>query len=182
MPLDLDNETSGEGKFYDKLRFNAQMGFWWIKNEEVKKHFTEGFKAVFDMESVQTGWGKYNGTYLEFVADPAITERSPAPQSVDDEPWKRAFKVLVYSKDAFDGVVEINGQSITLTKAFKKLYSEFEAKREDGKLPVVSVSGEAIKVKDFYAPSWKIEKMVKTPDCFAEGAPTAPARQDGDEF
>ena len=169
MPLNLDTETSGGGKFYDKLRFNAQGGVWILKNQEGEKRFGDGFKAVFDMEGVQTGWSKFNGTYMEFVADPSISERSPAPQSTDDEPWKRAFKVLAYSKDAFDGVVEFGGYSRSITSAFQELYVDFESKRESGKLPVVNVSGDPAKNGDYYAPSWKIEKMVKTPECFANG-------------
>ena len=56
MPLNLDSisDGSGGGQFYDKLRVNAQGGVWFMKSQDGEKRFPTGFKAVFEMENLQT--------------------------------------------------------------------------------------------------------------------------------
>jgi len=87
MPLNLDSPSdgSGGGQFYDKLRFNAQGGVWFMKSQDGEKRFPTGFKAVFDMENLATGWAKYNGTYVDFMPDPSLEDPAPRPASDDDE-------------------------------------------------------------------------------------------------
>ncbi len=167
MPLNLDSPSDGNsgGQFYDKLRFNAQGGVWFMKSQEGEKRFPTGFKAVFDMENLQTGWSKYNGKYLDFIPDPSLENAAPrpAPTAGDEEKWKRSFKLLAYSKDAFGGTLEFLHSALTVTGAFNELYSDYESKSEAEKLPVVSVDGDPVKVNDYYAPSWKIDKMISRP-------------------
>ena len=191
MPLNLDSisDGSGGGQFYDKLRFNAQGGVWFMKSQDGEKRFPSGFKAVFDMENLATGWAKYNGTYVDFMPDPSLEDAAPRPASDDDEQWKRAFKVLAYSKDAFGGTLEFMHSARTVTGAFNELHSAYEAKAEAGKLPVVSVDGDPEKVGDYYAPAWKVVKMVDRPAEMGamreEEAPVATAATDvpiDDEF
>lgn len=192
MPLNLDSptDTPSGGQFYDKLRFNAQGGVWFMKDMNGEKRFNGGFKAIFDMDSLQTGWAKFNGTYVDFMADPSLETPAakPAEGSDDEDRWKRAFKLLAYSKDSFGGTLEFMHQARTVTGAFNELYSEYEKQAADGKVPVVDVSGDPVKVGDYYAPAWKIEKMVKRPDAMGaikEEAPAAAAGEDvptDDEF
>ncbi len=184
MPLNLDSPSdgSGGGQFYDKLRFNAQGGVWFMKSQDGEKRFPTGFKAVFDMENLATGWAKYNGTYVDFMPDPSLEDPAPRPASDDDEQWKRAFKVLAYSKDAFGGTLEFMHQARTVTGAFNELYSAYEAKAEAGKLPVVAVDGDPAKVGDYYGPSWKIEKMISRPKEMGAMKEEAPAPAAGEDI
>tara|TARA_R110000765_G_scaffold360889_1_gene451087 strand:+ start:194 stop:781 length:588 start_codon:yes stop_codon:yes gene_type:complete len=195
MPLNLDSISDGSsgGQFYDKLRFNAQGGVWFMKSQDGEKRFPSGFKAVFDMENLQTGWSKYNGTYVDFIADPSLEDAAPKPaESADDEDkWKRSFKLLAYSKDAFGGTLEFMHSARTVIGAFTALHSHYESKAEAGKLPVVSVDGDPAKVGDYYGPAWEIVKMVDRPAEMGamreeEEAPAAaPASEDvptDDEF
>ena len=193
MPLNLDSpgDGSGGGEFYDKLRFNAQGGVWFLKQNDQEKRFNSGFKAVMDMENLQTGWARFNGSFVDFIGDPSLDTPAPMPANdSEDDKWKRAFKLLAYSKDAFGGTVEFMHQARTVTGAFNELYSAYEAKSGGGKLPVVVVDGDPVKVGDYYAPSWKIDKMVARPDALgsqpeaaaAVAAAPAAAAVDDEEF
>ena len=176
MPLNLDSGP-GEGgsQFYDKLRFNAQGGVWYMKSGDEEKRFNDGFQAVFDMDNLQTGWSRFNGSFLDFIADPSLETPAPKPaDETEEDKWKRSFKVLAYSNDAFGGVVEFMHQARTVTAAFSELYADYEGKKADGKLPVVKVKGSPKKVGDYYAPDWAVAKMADRPDAFDGGA-AAPA-------
>ena len=187
MPLNLDSPSDGNGggQFYDKLRFNAQGGVWFMKNQDGETRFPTGFTCVFDMDSLQTGWSRYNGQYVDFVADPSLSEAAPVPQlgAEEEDKWKRAFKLLVFSNDTFGGTLEFMHQARTVTSAFNALYGEFEAKKDGDKLPVVKVDGDPEKVGDYYGPSWKVAKMIDRPAVLSAATPAAaPDAADGDEF
>ena len=94
----------------------------------------------------------------------------------EEDKWKRSFKVLAFSNDAFGGVVEFMHQARTVTAAFSELYADYEGKKADGKLPVVEVKGSPKKVGDYYAPDWAVAKMADRPDAFNGGA-SAPAAE-----
>ena len=181
MPLNLDDGSagSGGGQFYDKLRFNAQGGVWFMKNQDGETRFPTGFACIFDMDSLQTGWSRYNGQFVDFVADPSLSESAPVPQLGADEEdkWKRAFKLLVFSNDHFNGTLEFMHQARTVTTAFSTLYSAYEAQKDGGKVPEIEVDGNPNKEGDYYAPNWKIAKMVDRPGSLPEaGAPEAPEK------
>lgn len=172
MPLNLDSEN-GSSQFYDKLRFNAQGGVWFQKREDDEVRFNDGFVAVFDMEMLQTGWSRFNGSFLDFIPDPSLDTQGERPiddADASEDKWKRSFKVLAYSDKAFGGVVEFMHQARTVTTAFQELYAEYENKAGNGKLPVIEVSGTPKKVGDYYAPSWSIKKMIERPDALSENA------------
>ena len=182
MPLNLDDgsEGSGGGQFYDKLRFKATGGNWWMKDGDGEKRFPTGFTCVFDMDSLQTGWSRFNGSYPVFEPDPSLSESAPMPppDPIDpDKKWKRAFKLLVFSNDHFGGTVEFMHDAGTVTRAFSALYSAYEAQKDGGKVPVIEVDGNPTKAGDYYAPNWKIAKMADRPTSLPEaGAPAkAPA-------
>ena len=180
MPLNLDTPGDGGGQFYDKLRFNAQGGVWYMKSGDDETRFNDGFQAVFDMENLQTGWSRFNGSFLDFIADPSLETPAPKPaEESEEDRWKRSFKVLAYSDKTFGGVVEFMHQAKTVTAAFNDLYSQYEAKKKNGKLPVVEVNGSPKKVGDYYAPDWAVAKMADRPDAFNGSAP-APADEAAD--
>lgn len=184
MPLNLDTAPGEGGQFYDKLRFNAQGGVWYMKTMEEEKRFNDGFQAIFDMDNLKTGWSRFNGSFLDFVPDPSLETAAPKPSDeTDEDKWKRSFKVLAYSDKSFGGVVEFTHQARTVTTAFKELYADYEAKNKEGKLPVVDVDGSPTKVGDYYAPKWSVAKMVSRPDALNGEAPPAPqaASEDVDD-
>lgn len=189
MPLNLDTGAGegGGGQFYDKLRFNAQGGVWFLRVNGEEKRFASGFKAIFDMATLSTGWSRYNGSFLDWVADPSLEEPAPKPElgsGEGDVSWKRSFKVLAYSKDAFGGTVEFTHSARTVNGAFTELYSAYEKQAAPGKVPVVIVDGNPAKVGDYYAPKWSIEKMVDRPAVLppVRAAQEAAAPADDEEF
>jgi len=183
MPLNLETAASGDGEFFNKLRFNSVGGHFWITTEEGEKRFPNGFKAVFDMATVVTGWARYNGTFLDFEPDPALDKPAARPAATDDDggdkAWKRAFKVRAFSKDAFGGVCDFTHSANVVTSAFSALYAEYEQQAENGMVPVVDVSGTPVKAGDYYAPVWSVAKMIERPaslpDAAAAPAAAAPA-------
>ena len=194
MPLNLETASSGDGgEFYDKLRFNSVGGHFWLNTPEGEKRFANGFKAVFDMTTLTTGWARYNGTFLDFEPDPSLDKPAARPAVGDasddgDVKWKRAFKMLAFSQDAFGGVVDFTHSANVVTAAFTELYAEYEKQAADGMVPVVEVSGTPHKVGDYYRPVWSIVKMVPRPaalpDADAPVAAAAPAAapDDDEEF
>ena len=176
MPLNLQSAASEEGEFFDKLRFNAQGGVWYVKQNGEEKRFASGFKAIFDMATLSTGWARFNGSFLDFVADPSLEQPAAMPvmDAADEDRWKRSFKVFVFSQDAFGGIVEFTHSARTVTSSFNELYANYEQQAADGMVPVVEVGGDPQKVGDYYAPTWSIMKMVKRPATLPDGAAPAP--------
>ena len=77
MPLNLNTEAAPDGDFHQKLRFNSVGGVWFLKTETgEEKRFPTGFTAVFDMPELVTGWSRFNGSFLDFVADHPQLEES----------------------------------------------------------------------------------------------------------
>lgn len=176
MPLNLETAENDGEEFYDKLRFNAQGGVWYVKAGGEEKRFPNGFKAIFDMPALATGWARFNGTYLDFVADPSLEQPAPMPalDADDENKWNRAFRCQVYSKDAFGGVVEFTHSARTVRNAFTALYAQYEGQAGGGKVPVVEVGGDPVKAGDYYAPNWKIAKMIVRPAALPDAAAPAP--------
>jgi hypothetical protein len=80
MPLNLNTEAAPDGDFHQKLRFNSVGGVWFLKTETgEEKRFPTGFTAVFDMPELVTGWSRFNGSFLDFVADPNVETPQPCP-------------------------------------------------------------------------------------------------------
>jgi len=164
MPLNLSTPGEG-GDFTPSIKFNAKDGEW-FKREEGEDVEVSEFQAVFDLENIKTGWLRMmSGEAPDFVSDPSLSEQAARPS---DE-HKRGFKVNIYSDKQLGGVREWMANSMMATGAVGKLYAEYEAKKEDGKAPVV-VCGETNKVKmkhgTNYEPVLKMSKMVKRPDAF----------------
>jgi hypothetical protein len=176
MPLNLEVAENDGEEFYDKLRFNAQGGVWYVKQDGVEKRFPNGFKAVLDMAAVATGWARFNGTYLDFIADPSLEQPAPMPalDADDENKWDRSFRVQVYSKDAFGGVVQFTHTARCVRVAFAELYVQYEGQAGGGKVPVVEVGGDPVKAGDYYAPNWKIAKMINRPAALREATAPAP--------
>ncbi|MAN64622.1 MAG: hypothetical protein CMI60_22045 [Parvibaculum sp.] len=163
MPLNLTSPS--DGSFTPSVKFNAKDGEW-FKREEGEDVEVSEFQAVFDLENIKTGWLRMmSGEAPDFVSDPSLSEQAARPS---DE-HKRGFKVNIYSDKQLGGVREWMANSMMATGAVGKLYAEYEAKKEDGKAPVVDC-GETNKVKtkhgNNYEPVLKMSKMVKRPDAF----------------
>ena len=95
MPLNLDSAPGEGGQFYDKLRFNAQGGVWYMKTMEEEKRFNDGFQAIFDMDNLKTGWSRFNGSFLDFVPDPSLEIAAAKPSDETDEEAALAAAQLV---------------------------------------------------------------------------------------
>ena len=181
MPLNLDSQTDGE--YLTKLLFHAGAGFWHYKKDGEETRIKEDFKACFDMGNLQTGFSKYNGSFVEFIADPSLEHPAPQPEAgADGEAWKRAFKVTLMSK-TLGGKMAFLHNARNVTGAFNELYCDYETAKKKGQSPVVEIKADGSKSGDFYRPNWKIVNWVDTPKEFSEQPQQAqPATDDDDDF
>ena len=67
------------------------------------------------------------------------------------------------------------------------MYSQYEAQKDGNKVPVIEVDGNPTKDGDYYAPTWKIVKMVDRPTSLPQAgapakAPAAAPAASSDEF
>lgn len=122
------------GRVFRNDRIDTGNGF---VSEQVD--ITRNFKAVFDLENVETGWIMFAaGTAPLFTLVPLGSPIPPAP-SPD---FKNGIRFLVkLSKDCGGGVREMAGTSKAFMAGVEKLYLEYLAGREAnaGKLPVVEM-------------------------------------------
>ena len=179
MPLNLDSQSDGE--YLTKLLFHAGAGFWHYKKDGEETRIKEDFKACFDMNNLETGFSKYNGSFVEFIADPSLEKPAPQPEAgADGEAWKRAFKVTLMSK-TLGGKMTFLHNARNVTGAFNELYSDYEKDKKNGKSPVVEIKADGSKSGDFYRPEWKITGWVDTPKEFSEQPEQAQSATDDDD-
>lgn len=189
MPLNLGNDGGSSKKF---IRYMASTGSWSKSEKNIDGDYedvTFDFgQAVFDLANIRTGWALFaRGMSPEWIMDESLTKQASKPD--DGKEWKRGFKVDIYSKQMFDGVVEWSSNSTGASMGISDLYSAYEKQAEDGKVPVVKFSGvKPIKVGmgNTNVPNFVIAKMVATPEEMQSGdtslvVPTA-SDDENDEF
>lgn len=131
------------GKFTRRDRSNDGSG--WVSDDV---DITEGFAAIFDMESIQEGWIDYNtGGAPSFIMSPAGTNIGQQPTAGH----KRGFKItlkLYPHKGApniagDEPVREWSANSRCASFALSKLHTLWKDAKDanPGKLPVVQMTG-----------------------------------------
>jgi hypothetical protein len=193
-------QSTGGGDIIPVVKYNAKAGRWSRvdrdngQNEEID--ITRTFKAVFDMENLQTGWIRFaagQAPEFDLVTYPDLhPSRTPPEQG-----FKRGVRVLVkLSPECGGDVREIASCANAFTagdknrqSGFDKLHDNYLAglKANAGKLPVVSVTetvpivteGGGQKTTN-YGPVFEIEKWVSRPaDLQASPRPAAEPRVAG---
>lgn len=160
MPLDFSNGGNSTATGY--IRYMASTSSWQMRGEPF--NFTQ---AVFDLPNISTGWCLIEaGQAPEWVMDASLEQRATRPSG---EGWKRGFKVNVYSKTMFgdeEPVKEWATNSTGATMAIQQLYADWEASKQEGKLPVVEFAGATptkVGKGNTTVPTFKIIKYVDVP-------------------
>jgi len=189
MALGLNYESATGGDIIPVCKYNAKAGRWARvdrennTNEEVD--ITRTFKAVFDLENVQTGW-------ISFVAGQApdfdvVTYPDTHPQrTAPTANHKSGVRILVkLGKECGGDVREIASVSKAFLRGMDELHDAYLAgvKANPGKLPVVIMSetipivseGKGQKSTN-YCPKFEIVQWAPRPvDLEAQPRPAASA-------
>jgi len=164
--LDFGN---GGGNYKPYLKYMASTSSWATREGAVDLK-----KAIFDLDNIKTGWCMFEqGAAPTWVMDDTLSARAPRPEG--DGEWKRGFKVHVMSAATFgeeEPVCEWATNSAGATMSIQKLYADYEAGKQEGKVPVVEFAG-AVPVKagrgSTTVPTLNIVKWVDRPAELAEG-------------
>lgn len=175
MGLGIEKQT---GDFRPFVKFNGKSGRWSAKIDGTEQEVNNP-TFVADFANIKTGWLKFGapGMPPEWVEHHSLTNKVPRP-SADH---KEGFRVDLFSKASFGGVVNMMANSMHLTAAIGAMYDEYEAgiKANEGKLPVIKCTGvEAMKDKmgTNYKPKFVLEKWVARPAEFDAVGQTAQAQ------
>lgn len=134
------NFNTGGGSFTPYINYMASIQGWEMSNEDGKQKF-DFTSAVFDLNTIETGWQRWpEGGTPEWIMDQSV--EIPAPKPVG-EGWKRGFKCRVFSRKMFgiEPVREWATAGTGATMGMAALYSAYIKDKQDGKLPVVEFQG-----------------------------------------
>ena len=164
------NLSSGAGNCGDIIpiiKFDALSGRLSTRNyvggEYVNVDVTRTFKAVMDLENIETGYISFStGGAPDFCVARA-TEKQPTQPSQDH---KMGFRMLLkLSKDCGGDIREFASNARACLAGIEALYTAYEAAAADnpGKLPIVVlrdavaiVSGEGARKTTNYSPVFEI--------------------------
>lgn len=181
----INMDDSDTGNIYDKLRFNAQSGRWSVRTHGDDTDINKTFDCVFNMRDIETGWARFNGTFLEFVAESPDSGARPPVTEGSEDPWKRAFRVLAFSTKVFGGVVQFMSSARVVISAMNDLHQQFEQDSDEGGFMQVKVFNDPVKVPtkkgDLFSPNWQKVKMMGKKWAFPTDTPTVEDVED-DEF
>jgi hypothetical protein len=198
MSLGLNTQTKNRGDFLSIIKFNANLGGFFVENRSPNGDGTWSrdydelklpIKLVMDLGDIDVGWlSLANGAPdFEMVK---VGDKMPAQPSSDH---KDAFRVKVFNKSL--GLRAFSHNAKTVVNCMENLHNQFEAERgaNMGKMPVVEISEILTlkyKKKDqtegrVRLPAWKIVSWIDAPDVFTakkEVAAEAPAAEEDDLF
>ncbi len=138
----MQSNTGGEGGFTVYVKYNAKAGRWYTKEDKPEgvEFEVQNFTAVFDMDSLRTGWFLFAaGVAPSKVFDPSLVEASAKPS----DQHKRGFELDVFSEKNLGGKREFSSTAGVVIDAMNALYDHWQAGRESnpGKLPIVKCVG-----------------------------------------
>ena len=167
--MSLDDITAG-GVYDPIVKYNAKAGKWVLRISKDEEREVDSPTFVADFENVKKGWVKF----LEGMApdEQLVGVNDHLPQQPTPE-HKKVVVVRLYSEASFGGVAKFSPTSMHALNALSALYKDYDAQKQDGKLPVVKFTGtESMKDKmgTNYKPKFTIEKFVDRPAAFDEVA------------
>lgn len=188
----FSTEASTGGDFTPIIKYNAPAGrIFRIDRVQTADGFasepvdiTANFKAIADLENIQTGWMLFaSSTPPSFALVPIGDPMPPKPS----EQHKQGVRfMLKLTKDCGGGeqVREIAGQAKAFVAGIEQLYLEYKAQKEKypGQLPVIVLTGTipvtttaGNKKTTNFRPTFKITGWAKRPDDLVHIAAPAPA-------
>jgi hypothetical protein len=195
MALNVSLQSSGAGgQYLNFIKYNASAGRMFRRdkeNGEVREvDITRNFKAVMDLENVESGYGLFAPGA---APDLRVTHWSkPAPAN-PGKPFKPAARVVMkLSKECGGDIREMSGNAQTYMQGIEKLHNDWLAQSKDnpGKLPVVVLrdtigvtTGESGMKKTNFIPDFEIVGWVKRPDdlVYKPHSSAAPVESDDEE-
>jgi len=175
MALGLDYEGSSSGEIMNFIKFNAKAGRMIRRDREngenIEVDITRNFKAVMDIESIETGWISFETGGAPSVVMSLWSDPKPARPDANHRQGVRVL--LKLSKECGGDIRELTGNAKSFLKGMNSLHDEYLRGKESnpGKLPVVVltdtlpiVTGEGAKRSTNYAPVFEITGWVKRPD------------------
>lgn len=137
--------------------------------EKTSTEITDGFKCVMDLENLELGWVMFSSAGPAFAVAKIGDPVPPRPT----EDYKPGFRVMLkLAKESGGDVRELSSNSRIMRDSLGDLYSEFLAKREGDKLPVVTlarwqeekIDGKGkFPSKTFFRPVWQIAGWAPRP-------------------
>lgn len=192
MAIGINYESSEGGDFLGFIKFNAKAGRITRRDREngenIDVDITRNFKAVMDVENLETGWIDFDTGGAPSMAMSRWDKPSPARPS--DKHRNGVRLVLKLSKESGGDVRELASHAKSFLRGVDKLHDDYleGVKSNPGKLPVVVMSdtiavvtGEGAKRSTNYAPVFEIVSWVKRPDDLVyKGRETAVASHNDD--
>lgn len=159
------NISTGGGDFTPWVKYNGKAGRWYTKGENGEVEIANP-TFIADFDNIKTGWVEFGGAGQPPTWTPhkSLTEKVARP----GDKAKEGFKVKLFSKASFGGVVEMMSNSMHLTNSIAEIYDQYETGRTSnaGKLPVIKCTGTTPmkdKLGTNYKPNFSIEKWVDRP-------------------
>ena len=147
MALGINTESGGSADIIPIVKYDARAGRavridrqntgagWSAEQTDI----TSGFKAVFDMENIETGWINFNtGGAPDFRLVPLGTNPGPRPSQGHREGFRLMLKL---SKESGGDVREFCSVAKVVIRGFDDLHNAYleGLKANAGKLPVVAL-------------------------------------------
>jgi len=175
MALGINYESNG-GDFLPIVKFDCRAGRMFRRDrangENTDVDITRAFKAVIDLENLETGWMNFDtGGAPEFAM--SVWGKGETPAKPSEKHRLGVRLVLKLHKDCGGDVREFAGNAKALVRGIDGLHDEYLAgvKSNPGKLPVVVLddtvpitTGEGARKSTNYAPVFKIANWVARPE------------------
>jgi hypothetical protein len=173
MGIGINYETNS-ADFLPIIKYDARAGRLSrvdrVNGESIPTDITSTFKAVFDLENLETGWIDFEGGAPQYV----LTRLGSGPKPEQPgETYREGVRCLVkLGKDIGGDVREISSTAKAFLRGFDKLHDDYKAAAAEnpGKLPVVELSraaphttGEGARKSTNYVPEFRIISWVTRP-------------------
>lgn len=174
--------SMGDGDYTPYAKYDARAGRWFTKINDVDVDITDGFTAVFDLDTVEVGWMIFASGVAPVYAVQDIRLGVP-PQPRSD--MRQGFKmnICLPSSIAGGGVYEFSSTAKSVIRLIDRLHTEFvnAPEQAEGKLPVIKMNGTTVVetkgpsgVTRNYAPNLQIVSWVKRPESMPKKQAAAP--------
>ena len=164
--------SMGDGNFTPYAKYDARAGRWFTKGADGDIDITDGFTAVFDLETVEVGWMIFaSGVAPVYVVQDIALGVPPKPPG----DMKQGFKmnIALPSAIAGGGVREVSSTAKSMIGVIDRLHTEYSGapEKSQGKLPVVKMNGTTVVetkgpsgMTRNYAPNLQIVSWVARPE------------------
>jgi len=173
MGLGINYETNS-ADFLPIIKYDARAGRLSrvdrVNGESIATDVTKTFRAVFDLENLETGWIDFESGAPQYVL--TILGSGPKPEQ-PGETYREGVRCIVkLGKDIGGDVREISSTAKAFLRGFDKLHDDYKAGAAEnpGKLPVVELSdtaphttGEGARKSTNYVPVFRIVSWVSRP-------------------